>query len=208
MPSSEVSQKQPSVPPSPPDAQSVASSCPLLELSPELRNHCYEYAFAPDKQTSSTQVDLRIAKGPSKALLQTCKQIYAEAGGLYKVAYLSYWKDNKFVLDLSSLTLEQDIDRIAPIDLDAIELLTATYAPKGPNWRYVPGCSSHGGFWQRQATKTEPWCACFFRPVRGDRFALTLLESLDVMVDIRIALSRQLRGLIARYTPCCQDEDE
>lgn len=74
----------------------------LLNLPAELRNRIYYLALTTDADTDQW-IDLFKAAGPTKSLLLTCSQVYAEAGGVHKAAYRRYWRTGRFVLLQSSI---------------------------------------------------------------------------------------------------------
>lgn len=60
----------------------------LDKLPAEIRNNIYSLVLSPDKRTDL--VELKEATPPSKNLMLTCKQIHAEAAGMYRAAYRAF----------------------------------------------------------------------------------------------------------------------
>lgn len=63
---------------------------------PEIRNYIYQLAFS----TPDSKIELDTASPPSKALLLTCRQVYAEAKNVYRAAYRDFWSKTHFYVSL------------------------------------------------------------------------------------------------------------
>ncbi|SMR51418.1 unnamed protein product [Zymoseptoria tritici ST99CH_3D1] len=80
-------------------AETAELPCPLLELSAELRNKIWELHYSDDKSTKRG-IALLDAKGPSPALLLTCRQAKSDSSGFFKTAHLRFWKKKSFALSV------------------------------------------------------------------------------------------------------------
>ncbi|KAK3047729.1 hypothetical protein LTR09_010843 [Extremus antarcticus] len=67
-------------------------SCPLMDLTPELRNDCYRSALVADEPVPLKRRDI-LGRRP---LLNTCTQIRNEATSIF-------WAQNTFIMDVRDL---------------------------------------------------------------------------------------------------------
>lgn len=139
----------------------------LLALPAELRIHIYELVFTTGAGGMSP-VDILHASGPSKALLLTSRQIYDEAGGIFKEAHRRYWTGGHFVLDRRNhmptraeveALKDDDVNRIAKRHLrlfDADEGWTGRGYPLGLDSPTLQvRCVDYRGGWLVQVLSEE-----------------------------------------------------
>jgi hypothetical protein len=80
-----------------PSKEAAKATCTLLTIPGELRNRIYEFVYDTPPATDE-KVNLLETNPPSRALLQTCGQIYNEAKIFQKEAYRHYWVTSKFFI--------------------------------------------------------------------------------------------------------------
>lgn len=108
----------------------TTTPCRLLSLPPELRNEIYELAFTT---SVGEKVNLFAHKPPTKSLLLTCREVYNEAGGLYKEAYRTFWRSSNFIVEGETTTsLEVGPTAYQELREEDVEHITSltVYAPE------------------------------------------------------------------------------
>ncbi|KAF7198192.1 hypothetical protein HII31_00548 [Pseudocercospora fuligena] len=121
-------------------------------LPAELRNVIYELTFTADHDTEdqngTAEIELLKSRPPSKDLLLACRKVHAEAKGIYRDAYRSYWQTTNFVINIGQRKDPRlALTRLDKASVDHITKLRVDY-------RYMPD-RVHS----RIATKhNEQWC--------------------------------------------------
>lgn len=109
-----------------PAAESSTTKFLLFALPAELRDCIYDLVFST---TKATDLDLRLACPPSKALLMTCRQIYNEARLMHGAAYRAFWTNTAFVFNFTgeegptrseAEEFLRAVEAVRPEDLDHI----------------------------------------------------------------------------------------
>ena len=86
------------------------AGCGLFGLPPELRSLVYTLIYI--HESGDFSLDKAAATAPTRVPLLTCRQIYAEAWPLYRLAARAYWVNMTFQVDVAEVN-----DHYTPAEL-------------------------------------------------------------------------------------------